>query len=343
MRKIVFFILLALSYQFAGAQLATTGNILSASGGTGTAGNLIVDWSLGGTAATVTSKLANGELLTQGFLQTDYTVIQLLLTFDNLDSKTYGDVVFELHGSASDGTALVYTSGDPTIARIVNGNFVEIIGAGTTYITATIKNTTISKQQLLVVDKATQTITFDFIPVLSKGSQGNVMHAIASSGLPITFKGHNAFVVRVAGNLITPIDIGKATVDAIQVGNTNYKPALVSQLVTVTDPTGEQISIPLTLTPNNDGINDVLIIKGIENFPENSITIVNRNGTKIFHAKNYNNSEIIFNGSDNKYKEFNGTSAIGNNYLPQGTYFYVLLYKDGQTMKKRTGYFVLKY
>ncbi|RYF60296.1 MAG: gliding motility-associated C-terminal domain-containing protein, partial [Cytophagaceae bacterium] len=270
--------------------------------------------------------------------------VQLLLTFDNLPGKTYGDVVFELNGTASDGSDVIYTSADPSIARIINGKFVEIIGAGTTYITATIKDTNISIQQLLTVDKATQTITFDFIPVLYKGGQGTTMHATASSGLPVTLLGQNSFVVRVNGVIISPVDIGRTTVEASQPGNINYKAAtLVSQTVTVIDPNGAQVNIPLTVTPNGDGINDVLIIKGIENFPDNSITIVNRNGTKIFQAKNYNNSQVIFNGSENKRKEFSGTTPIGSSYLPQGTYFYVLQYKDGEEQKRVTGYFVLKY
>lgn len=343
MKKTLLILLLACVCLNTQAQLSTTGNILGASGGTGTAGTLTAEWSVGGTAATETYSLSNGQFLTQGFLQTGYTVIQLLLTFDNLAGKTYGDVVFELNGTASDGSDLVYTSADPSIARVVNGKFVEIIGAGTTYITATIKNTTISKQQTLVVDKATQTITFDFIPMLSKGNQGTVMHATASSGLPVTFQGGNAFVVRVSGNIISPVDIGRATIEAVQAGSANYKPALVTQTVTVTDPSGAQVNLPLTVTPNDDGINDVLVIKGIEDFPDNSITIVNRNGTKVFQANNYNNSQVIFNGSANKFKEFSGTSNVGNSYLPQGTYFYVLEYRDGETVRRVTGYFILKY
>lgn len=342
MKRILLSALLAFFGLAAQAQVSTAGNILGAAGGTASTASFGADWTVGGTAVTSTARLPNGQFLTQGFLQAQYTIVQLLLSFDNLPGKTYGDVEFELHGSASDGTELVYTSADPSIAKIVNGNIVQIVGAGTTYITATIKNTTISKQQTLVVDKATQTITFDFIPVLQKGGAAIAMNATSSAGLPVTFEGKNGFVVRVAGNMLSPIDIGKATVEAAQAGNKNYKSALVSQTVTVEDVNGTQLIVPMVLTPNGDNINDVLVIRGIENFPNNSLLIVNRNGTKVFYAKNYNNSEVIFNGSGDSNHEFVGRVRTVS-LLPQGTYFYILEYQDGQKKQKKTGYFIIKY
>jgi large repetitive protein len=61
------------------------------------------------------------------------------------------------------------------------------------------------------------------------------------------------------------------------------------------------------LTPNNDGRNDVWLIPGIENFPDNELVILDRYTNEVFHTKNY--------------------SSINNwdgNNLPAGTYFYLL-------------------
>jgi len=65
------------------------------------------------------------------------------------------------------------------------------------------------------------------------------------------------------------------------------------------------------ISPNLDGINDVLHIKGIENFPINTVTIYNRYGHLIQEFKNYRNDT--------------GWSGLWNNEaVPSGTYFYIL-------------------
>ncbi len=325
------------------AQNNTDGNLLTTAGGSTRIGTYLTDWSVGGTASSDSFQLPSGHYLTQGFLQPASSLIQLMLTFDSLPGKTYGDVNFELHGIASDGTDLVYTSEDESIAKIVNGNTVVIVGAGTTSITATIKNTNISKKQILAVDKATQTITFEVIDVLMKNGSPVTLKATSTSGLSVQFTNKNPFVVKLNGTELTPVDIGTATMEASQPGDKNYYPALVSQTVRVIDPSGAQLSVPLVVTPNGDGINDQFVIKGIENFPDNHLVIVNRNGTKVYEATNYNNSELIFSGAGDARYEFKGKPAPSQSFLPQGTYYYVIDYKDGANRKRHTGYFVLKF
>jgi len=302
-----------------------------------------MDWTVGGTSVISTATLPNGQLLTQGFLQPSDMIIKLLLVFDPLSTKTYEDVDFQLFAQASDGSEIEYISTNTDVAVIVNGNTVKIVGAGSTNIRATIKGTTISKDQPLIVDKATQMITFDLIPVLYKGDPAYTINAYSNKGLPVGVHNSNPFVVRVNGIQITPVDLGRSTITINQAGNKNYKPAEVSQEVKVISRNAdEDISVPLAVTPNGDGVNDLLVIKGIENFANNSVVIVNRNGTKVFFAQNYDNSEIIFQGKGTYNKSFGG--RFKSDYLPAGTYFYSITYKasDGVSRRK-TGYFVLKY
>jgi gliding motility-associated-like protein len=326
----------------AGAQ-SIRNSVVSSAGGSGAIGSQVTEWSVGGTSLTSTMVLPNGQMLTQGFIQPNDVVIQLMLTFNPLSNKTYEDANFELHGVASDGTEVVYESSDQSVAQILNGNIVKIVGAGTANIKATIKGTAISKDQLLVVDKANQIITFDIVPVLYKGDEATVMNAYSNKGLPVTFTNSNPYVVKINGTAITPVDLGKSTVTASAAGNANYKPATAIQLVEVVSRTGEDISVPLVITPNGDGINDQLIIKGIENFPSNHVVIVNRNGTKIFDVLNYDNSETIFLGMAKVNGTFEGKVVGRTEYLPQGTYFYSISYTLGTVSKRKTGYFVLKY
>ena len=66
-------------------------------------------------------------------------------------------------------------------------------------------------------------------------------------------------------------------------------------------------------TPNNDGSNDTWKIRNIDvaPFENNSIEIFDRWGGIVWSGKNYDNSLVVFNGTDTK-----------GNELPEGTYFY---------------------
>ena len=88
-----------------------------------------------------------------------------------------------------------------------------------------------------------------------------------------------------------------------------------------------KIKIPSGFTPNDDGINDTWILEGIEDkdYKDSEVTIFNRWGSEIFTTKNYANNP------------FNGKK--GNDFLPMGTYFYVI--KTGDTVPNQTGYLTL--
>jgi gliding motility-associated-like protein len=92
------------------------------------------------------------------------------------------------------------------------------------------------------------------------------------------------------------------------------------------------IQVHQGLSPNGDGLNDVLKIDNITSYPENLITIVDRNGTQVFTCKNYDNSSHAFNGH-----------ASNGAILPAGSYFYLLEYEDHAEKKRSSGYIILKY
>ncbi len=91
------------------------------------------------------------------------------------------------------------------------------------------------------------------------------------------------------------------------------------------------VTSPTGFSPNGDGVNDKLVIRGLENSPENEVIIFNRWGVKVQSWTNYSNDD----GWDGKDK--NG------NDIPEDTYYYVLTAKD---IKDRThtykGFIVLK-
>jgi len=87
--------------------------------------------------------------------------------------------------------------------------------------------------------------------------------------------------------------------------------------------------IPEGFSPNNDLINDVFVIRGILNFPNNKFTVFNRWGVRVYEMNGYQNT---WNGTSDS--DFN----LGGDVLPVGTYFYILDLGDGSDVIKGTIY-----
>ena len=83
--------------------------------------------------------------------------------------------------------------------------------------------------------------------------------------------------------------------------------------------TEEQLTINNAFSPNGDGINDLWIIKNIELYPDNTLTVVNRWGNEIYTINGYQNN---WDGSQ----------------LDEGTYFYILKVKMCETDRTFKGY-----
>jgi gliding motility-associated-like protein len=80
--------------------------------------------------------------------------------------------------------------------------------------------------------------------------------------------------------------------------------------ITKTIPIIDDILVfPNIITPNGDGVNDILIITNADKYPNNLLQVFNRWGKKVFEQQNY----------DNKWD--------GGN-LSDGTYYYIFFYLD---------------
>ncbi len=96
-------------------------------------------------------------------------------------------------------------------------------------------------------------------------------------------------------------------------------PELCDTATVFIDVTGELV-IPDIITPNGDGVNDNLVIVGLEYYPENEVYIYNRWGNEVYHQINYQN-------------DWSGTYE--NNLLPMGTYFFVVIdLRTGRLLEK---------
>ncbi len=259
------------------------------------------------------------------------------ITFPAIAAKTFGDADFDPGATASSGLTVTYSSSNPAVATIVN-NRVHIVGAGTSIITASQAGNTsfsaaASVSQTLTVNKAAQSIAFSLIPVQIRGAAAYALQVSASSGLTVTLSVSDPFVASVSGKNLISLRVGKASVTASQAGNENYLAATpVTQNLQVTDVDGSLVKIFPAVSPNGDGINDVLTIEGIKDYTNNHVSVFTATGATVFEVNNYNNSDHVF----------TGRSKSGDT-LPQGTYFYLLQFSPNGAQQRKAGYFVLKY
>ena len=89
-------------------------------------------------------------------------------------------------------------------------------------------------------------------------------------------------------------------------------------------------------SPDGDGVNDFWEINGIENYPDNVVTIFNRWGDVVFQIEGYNNYSKVFQGEANK------STKMGAGRLPSGTYFFDIKIIGEHNLNKTRGYLILK-
>jgi gliding motility-associated-like protein len=99
-------------------------------------------------------------------------------------------------------------------------------------------------------------------------------------------------------------------------------------------PTEADIEVFNVITPNGDGVHDVLRIENIENYPNNTVKIYNRWGVLVFSTRAYNSSGNVFNGTSE-----GRVTVDQDSKLPAGTYFYIIDYEnESGTMQQLSGY-----
>ncbi|MBM1143441.1 Ig-like domain repeat protein [Alcanivorax sp. ZXX171] len=160
------------------------------------------------------------------------------LTFPAPATRTVGDAPFALGGSASSGLTVSYASNAPGVVT-VSGGTATIVGAGSATLTASQAGNdnyqaATDVARTLVVEKATQTITFPVPPSLTVGDPGFNLGASVDSGLTLSYASATPGVATVdsAGN-VTPVGAGSTELTVSQAGDDDYQAASVSRTLTI--------------------------------------------------------------------------------------------------------------
>jgi gliding motility-associated-like protein len=91
----------------------------------------------------------------------------------------------------------------------------------------------------------------------------------------------------------------------------------------------EDIVPDQVFTPNGDGQNDTYFIKGIDRYPSNKVTILNRWGNTVYEKVGYLN----------EWDGYANVKKIGNVPLPVGTYYFLIQYGNN---RHKTGFVYLE-
>ncbi len=148
------------------------------------------------TMATTTSAVGTYPITVAGAASANYNITyqsstltvaknNQTITFASIPAKTYGDADFNLSASASSGSAVTYSSSDPTIATVDAAGRVHILSAGKAIITASQSGSSnyqaaADVQQTLTVNQAPLTLTAD---------NETITYGSASPALTISYSG----------------------------------------------------------------------------------------------------------------------------------------------------------
>ncbi len=281
-------------------------------------------------------------------------------------TTTAGDGGGTITYSVINGTGSIVVNSSTGVIRAVQVGTVTLkatSSGNTNYASA---NTT----QVFTITKGTPTLSITSASTMMVSSTLTatvVTTATYGRGGSKTFSivgGSGSATVNASTGLIQSISSGTVTLTVVTSGDANYYSATASQLITigggmlmvkpvnkvpvdnplppekggtVFNPTDdpivaeEDIVISQVLSPNGDGLNDVLDVKHIEKYSNNELVIADRRGEAVFKAHGYNNDTIVF----------AGLSDTGVQ-LEDGIYYYTLVWYDHGSMNRKLGYFKLK-
>ena len=146
--------------------------------------------------------------------------------------------------------------------------------------------------------------------ILIPGGNNGYINAIVTGGTtPFVFDWSNG---------ATTEDLAFITAGTYSVIVTDVNGCSTMDSITLTQPM--ILEMPNAYSPNGDGFNDFFIVHGIESYPNNVFTVINRWGNEVYTKEDYAN-------------EWNGNNNNGGQ-VPDGTYFVILDINEGDIILK---------
>lgn len=196
---------------------------------------------------------------------------------------------------------------------------VKGINPGTGIIQYTIKDTSGcvgTARKLVVVDELPKVTAISSAVSIYKGGTVQLQAKVTGPSVTYAWKPANTL-----NDSTTVNPVARILRNSIySVTATSFQGCIGSDSVHIEAMDDLDIQHTTLLTPNGDGVNDFLILKNLDMYPNNRLQVFDRNGKIIFIKNNYNN-------------DWNGT--IEGKRLTRDTYFYILSVKE-QVVRKGT-------
>ncbi|GAA5128335.1 hypothetical protein GCM10023339_56060 [Alloalcanivorax gelatiniphagus] len=255
------------------------------------------------------------------------------LTFPALAKRTVGDAPFALGGSASSGLTVSYASSNPAVVT-VSGGTATLVGAGSATVTASQAGNAnyqaaTDVARTLVVEKASQTITFPAPAQRTVGDAGFNLNASVDSGLTLSYASATPAVATVdsAGN-VTLVGAGSTELTVSQAGNDDYQPASISHTLTINkqdqaltfdaiadqDYPGSPIQVPLVASSDRSLPITFRVDSGPASVAGDTLT-VNGTGTITVVAEQAGNDDVAATSASRSFQ----SSAAGDAAWTVGT------------------------
>lgn len=152
------------------------------------------------------------------------------INFEAIPLQTFGNDTYDLDVNSSSALPVTIVSHNPAVVTIEDG-VMSIVGTGQTLISATndgneYYNAATKVTRTVLVDKASQTVTIDELPVFKITDDDYELSATSSAGLGVTYEVENTSIAElVNGTHLRMLAAGSTNLVITQVGNDNYYPA----------------------------------------------------------------------------------------------------------------------
>jgi hypothetical protein len=238
---------------------------------------------------------------------------------------------------ADTNLTISYASSDTTVATVVSGNSLQIVGAGSATITASQAgnvstggryNAATSVTKSISVGKASQTIVtnagattlpnltkdngdFPFVPAIKSVNANG-----ADTNLTLAYSSSNTAVIAINGLNLQPLSVGTSTITVSQPGNTDYNAATSKTFtITVTQRTPYTDSFSgLQLWLNGKDVNG-------DGLADSSNDFLNGNKTSSWADRSGNSNTLTQGTSANQpiWVSAGGLTFDGNDFLSKAT------------------------
>jgi gliding motility-associated-like protein len=256
---------------------------------------------------------------------------QFTLTNGVLTSANGAKIIFKETAQITGGSDASHIRGP--VYHQGGGDKIFPIGNGTVYLPVELKNISGSTPQIGITDVELTSAILKKSSSLSDISStrywqiDKVSGSLDNTRIILPVRGENVLltdtqkaVVAQAQSLDSNFEnIGQSFFDGTSSnGKITSDKAPTFPFVTLATAENNGLIVYNAVSPNGDGLNEFFRVDNIGKYPNNTVTIFNRWGDKVFEISSYDNKERVFRGNTESNKE-----------LISGTYFYLINKNDG--------------